>query len=811
MTASRPQPSPQGYPDPETHRRRWRLLAREIAARAATITDDAQSIVSPERPGVLEILGSGIEAVGFTRADEARIRAADHVFFCVADPATKVWLLTERPDAYDLYVLYDDAKRRYVTYMQMAEAMLHPVRQGQRVVAVFYGHPGIFVLATHRAIQIARREGHRAEMRPAVSALDTLCADLGVDPSQPGMQMYEATDMLIRGRRPDVGLHLVLWQVGLIGELGYRRQGYLNSNFSVLLDYLESLYGPEHPVVNYVGSRYPGVDPVIDRLTIASLRDPATQSWVTGISTFYLPPKQAAPADPAMLARLGLLRPGQSTREATEALRVIDRYGPRERRAFRDFETFDVPQSYQWQPDTAAARFVLDLCESEDLRDRYRTEPADALAAWGGGLSARERELLARRDPGGIQIAAKGMRSTGEPENRRLLESLLNRKTCTASLSAAMKRAAPGQAHAAAEAWSRDEGVAADWGAMAGDLQHMLRRSLAAWSGLYLIRGAETSLSIHGHVGAAVTRVDLGGCRVSGICFDKGVLRWAANAGNPCSGYLQPDLTPQGKRRWVGLLWPANATPGSEHKVVALEHVPRPRLPVSAIVGEYAGRDAAGKPCKVSVVPTTAGAIVFEVDGVATDRPVTVASNHFRIGDMVVPLSARIQGAWLAPYFQGACRLLVQQGAQAELVTMNLGAEQLVIAGQVVAARLEGLDLVWTGGPSALAEGRITLVLDPVTLRPLIHGRATSRRGVSAALRGMVVIDEDAARVLLAGTPRLGLPEWAWRHLVTIMVGASAKGGLFLWEGYERASTNLARMQRVLARLHCDDLDGRPW
>ncbi|WAS91140.1 SAM-dependent methyltransferase [Nannocystis punicea] len=807
MTARRPQPPSHAYPDPEAHRRRWRQLAREIAARAATVSDDAQTLAPPERPGVLEILGSGIEAVGFTRADESRIRAADHVFYCVADPATKVWLLTERPDAYDLYVLYDDAKRRYLTYMQMAEAMLHPVRQGKRVVAVFYGHPGIFVLATHRALQIARREGHRAEMRPAVSALDTLCADLGVDPSQPGMQMYEATDMLIRGRRPDVGLHLVLWQVGLIGELGYRRQGYLNSNFSVLLDYLEALYGPEHPVVNYVGSRYPGVDPVIDRLTIAALRDPATQNWVTGISTFYLPPRQAAPADPAMLARLGLLRPGQSTRETTEALRVIDRYGPRERRAFRDFATFDVPQSYQWQPDTPAARFVLDLCENEALRERYRADPAGTLAAWDGGLSVRERDLLIKRDPGGIQLAAKGMRSTGESENRRILETLLNRKTCTASLLAAMKRAPAGQAHAAAEAWSRGEGMAADWRAMAGDLQSLLRRSLAAWTGLYLIGEAETSLSIHGRVGAAVTRVDLDGRRLAGIRFDKGVLSWTAEAGNPCSGYLQPDLTPRGKRRWVGLVWPANATPGSGHKVVALEHVPRPRLPASALVGDYAGRDETGEFCTVSIVPTSAGALVVEVDGGATERPLTIASDHFRVGDMVVPLSARVQQAWLAPYFHGACRLLVQQGAQAELVTMNIGAEELVIAGQRVVARAEGLDLSWTGGPASLAEGRVTLALDPVTLRPLIHGNATSKRGVPAALRGMGVMDEAAARVLLAGSPRLGLPGWAWRHLVTIMVGANAKGGLFLWEGYERASTNLARVRQVLTRLHGDDTD----
>ena len=43
-------------------------------------------------------------------------------------------------------------------------------------------------------------------------------------------------------------------------------------NAPALLDYLEPLYGPDHPVVNYVGSRYPGVEPLIDRQTIASLR-----------------------------------------------------------------------------------------------------------------------------------------------------------------------------------------------------------------------------------------------------------------------------------------------------------------------------------------------------------------------------------------------------------------------------------------------------------------------------------------------------------------------------------------------------------
>ena len=248
MPKTRPYRQPfGGFPDRDDHDQRWQSLAKAIAANGGQVSDDPAVIRPAAKPGELTVIGSGIEAAGFTSADEMRIRDADEVFFCVADPATVVWIKALRPDAYDLYVLYDDGKPRYLTYMQMAEAMLHFVRMGRRVLAIYYGHPGVFVLSTHRAIAIARREGHRAVMRAAVSALDTLCADLGIDPSQPGLQTFEATDMLIRRRRVDICVHLVLWQVGLIGELGYRRKGFLNSGFSLLLDYLEEAYGPATP------------------------------------------------------------------------------------------------------------------------------------------------------------------------------------------------------------------------------------------------------------------------------------------------------------------------------------------------------------------------------------------------------------------------------------------------------------------------------------------------------------------------------------------------------------------------------------
>ena len=110
--------------------------------------------------GSLVMIGSGIKCVGqFTLEAISHIRKADKVLYCVADPATEVYIRDLRPDALDLYVFYADGKNRYETYVQMSEACLYLSRQGLHVVGIFYGHPGVFVLPSHRAIQIALKQG----------------------------------------------------------------------------------------------------------------------------------------------------------------------------------------------------------------------------------------------------------------------------------------------------------------------------------------------------------------------------------------------------------------------------------------------------------------------------------------------------------------------------------------------------------------------------------------------------------------------------------------------------------------------------
>lgn len=95
--------------------------------------------------------------------------------------------------------------------------MVQSTRDGLHVVGFFYGHLGIFVHLSHRAIAIAKSEGYPAQMFPGISAEACLYADLGIDPSYPGAQTLEATDLLVRELVLITSGHVIIYQVGVVG------------------------------------------------------------------------------------------------------------------------------------------------------------------------------------------------------------------------------------------------------------------------------------------------------------------------------------------------------------------------------------------------------------------------------------------------------------------------------------------------------------------------------------------------------------------------------------------------------------------
>ena len=732
------------YPSYDDHKQAW----EELAGGIARLKKEVHTFSDPENhpqdtKGELSIIGSGIETLGFSMGDKELIESADKVLFCVADPATVVWLKRLRPDALDLYVLYGENKIRYTTYMQMAEAQLYWVRQGKKVVVVFYGHPGIFVLSTHRAVMLARREGHQATMKAGVCALDTLCADLGVDPCHPGMQTHEATDALIRQRHIDPTLHLILWQVGLIGELGYRRQGYLNNGFSIFVNWLIDIYGPDYKITHYVGSRYPTIDPLIEEFTLEALHDPDVQSKITGISTFYIPPRDVVKTNREMAMELGLLREGQQLITPTSPLREIGEYGPKEMQAFDAFKTFAIPKSYKWQDETQASNFLIELRFDMALQKAYRDSPERALNdPRFENLSDRERALLRSRDSGSIQIAAKGAYRRS-PENERLINDLLGSKKLCAEVIRLVQSQPLRTAQNAFSRWLEDHHYQPDPSLFHSSVDFIYRNTLPPWTGVYLANEEQKVLiTLVGNLKQQNKSIlYVNDTRISRFSLKNGAIVWTTRSGVPFNGYLHLDLQSDGRRRLVGKIWNDHEEQGQMPSFEATEVNPGRREMLPELM-----------------------------------RFIKTPSQETISGDYILRSNGRFANT---------------------LTRLSLTPQSLTIEEtEVTDFELNGNVLKWSGGTRDYMSGEVSLLLDPIVNSTEIYGSCRSQENNNELkCYGSKV---ESGNLTYHGP---SLPEWAQTILVTLSDENQSKGGLMLWNKWEKTDLTSRTVAHTVAML----------
>jgi precorrin-2 methylase len=458
--------------------------------------------------GRLVVVGSGIRAISqFTLEALAHVDQADRVHYAVADPATEHWLLARRPDARDLSELYGTGKPRADTYVQMAERLLTDVRAGHHVAAVFYGHPGYAVNASHRALAIGRDEGYDAIMLPGISAEDCLFADLGIDPSCAGSQTIEATSLVAERRRLLTDSYVILLQVGFVGVAEFDHANFgRTGKVGVLLDYLEEFYAPDFEFVHYIAAQYPTTAAIIERLTIKALRGGDAAARMRAESTWLFPPAQARAVDPDLARRLGLrANPAPPTADAP--------YGPSERRAIAELEHHAVPAGYRAaRADPRTYELIRDLALNPRLLAEFQRDPDAVVASRPfvvpadvavicGGAPSQVRALL-RRTP--AEIAASFVRSA-------LMDPALLEVFCAAA-----------QSRASAEAWLTGAGYGTSLGDVAAAIATVPERRLAAWRGDY--RLGDDLLRVEG------TRALLNGEPLRGARFSRSTLTWGGRS-----------------------------------------------------------------------------------------------------------------------------------------------------------------------------------------------------------------------------------------------------------------------------------------
>jgi uncharacterized protein YabN with tetrapyrrole methylase and pyrophosphatase domain len=251
--------------------------------------------------GSLIVIGTGIRTVGqLTLEAIAWMKEADSLLYVVGDPVAEAVIKKLNPSgAVSLANYYQEGKPRINAYNAMVNHILQCVRRGEKTVAAFYGHPGVFAYPSHESIRRARYEGFPARMLPGISSEDCLFADLGVDPAVGGCQSYEATDFLLNAPIIDPSSQLILWQIGTLGDWTYKSRSYDIRAMPLLIQRLIQYYPLSHPVTVYEAAVLPSTEPMIATIPLYMLGGYP----VTAAMTLYIPPVRTRTSDPSMLYR----------------------------------------------------------------------------------------------------------------------------------------------------------------------------------------------------------------------------------------------------------------------------------------------------------------------------------------------------------------------------------------------------------------------------------------------------------------------------------------------------------------------------
>lgn len=221
--------------------------------------------------GSLTVVGTGIESTTqLSVGARAAIRAADVTFFQVADPVSALRVRALCPNTRSLASYFSDDKPRGETYEAICAVVTGEAAAGRHVCLVMYGHPGFYGTAAHEAVRRVRALGMPARMLPAVSALDCLFADLGLDPVRGGLQVYEASHF-VQARPPlDAGATLVLLQAGILGERGNTPTPAVQERYRALVGLLAEALGAGREAVLYEAAEYPGANPLVVRFPLGT-------------------------------------------------------------------------------------------------------------------------------------------------------------------------------------------------------------------------------------------------------------------------------------------------------------------------------------------------------------------------------------------------------------------------------------------------------------------------------------------------------------------------------------------------------------
>ncbi len=253
----------------------------------------------------ITIVGLGILPGGhLTREAEDALRRCNEILFLDAGIATRAWLETYCPKVTSLFATtYVEARARLPGYREMAVQVLDAALDRAPVGFAINGHPTVGVTASALVARAAGALGLDVAVLPGISAMDCLLAELMLDPVVEGLQMFEATDLLLRQRPMQNDVPALIWQVGTVETSLHTERPSRPERFRRLRAHLLTFYPPEHPATAVHASSHPLVPTASWTFPLGRIEAEADR--LHAAVTLYLPPLGRRPiADTDLLADL---------------------------------------------------------------------------------------------------------------------------------------------------------------------------------------------------------------------------------------------------------------------------------------------------------------------------------------------------------------------------------------------------------------------------------------------------------------------------------------------------------------------------
>ena len=265
---------------------------------------DAESAGAAVWPFDIGIVGTGIVGTHqLTREAEHVIRHCRRVFVIDAGYGVADYIATLCPEVEPLGGLYESGKDRLETYHRMAAKVVSAAVDRPPVCLATYGHPWVYCYPTTLITRAAPLLDLHVEVFPGVSAFDTMLVDLGIDIASAGVQMYEATDILLRRRPIQSDVACVIWQPTIVGDPTYPDQPSTVEQFKPLEEYLLRYYPGDHEVSLVTTKTFPLLRSVVSPLRLSDLAEELVRAPKVG--TLYIPAVAERPiVDTELLVRM---------------------------------------------------------------------------------------------------------------------------------------------------------------------------------------------------------------------------------------------------------------------------------------------------------------------------------------------------------------------------------------------------------------------------------------------------------------------------------------------------------------------------